>query len=184
MVVEYGSRSDRTWNAITTSSSEAFPARSPMPLTVHSIWRAPPSTAAMELATARPRSSWQWVLKITSSPCGTRDRMVRKKSRVSSGVRYPTVSGRLIVVAPALIVASITRHRKSMSLRVASSAENSTSEVCWRAKRTASAAASRHWSRDILSFAWRCRSDVAMNVWMRPRAAGSMAHAARSRSAR
>ena len=31
-----------------------------MPLIVHSTWRAPAWTAAMELATARPRSLWQW----------------------------------------------------------------------------------------------------------------------------
>ena len=34
---------------ITISSSEQLPARSPMPLIVHSIWRAPASTAASEL---------------------------------------------------------------------------------------------------------------------------------------
>ena len=39
------------------------------------------------------------------------------------------MSGRLIVVAPASITASTTRQRKSGSLRVASSAENSTSSV-------------------------------------------------------
>ena len=41
MPVQYGSTSLRTFIAITTSSSEALPARSPMPLMVHSIWRAP-----------------------------------------------------------------------------------------------------------------------------------------------
>jgi hypothetical protein len=40
---------------MTTSSSEQLPARSPMPLIVHSIWPAPLSTAARLLA-ARPRS--------------------------------------------------------------------------------------------------------------------------------
>jgi hypothetical protein len=45
------------------------------------------------------------------------------------GVAYPTVSGRLIVVAPALMTASTTDARKSMSERVASSAENCTSSV-------------------------------------------------------
>ena len=41
----------------THSSSEAFPARSPIPLIVHSIWDAPARTAASVLATAMPRSS-------------------------------------------------------------------------------------------------------------------------------
>jgi hypothetical protein len=36
-----------------------LPARSPMPLTQHSTWRAPAATADSELATASPRSSWQ-----------------------------------------------------------------------------------------------------------------------------
>ena len=50
-------RSRRVRSAMTTSSSEQLPARSPMPFTAHSIWRAPPRTAASELATASPRSS-------------------------------------------------------------------------------------------------------------------------------
>jgi hypothetical protein len=45
--------------AITTPSSEALLARSPMPLMVHSTCRAPALTAAREFATARPRSLWQ-----------------------------------------------------------------------------------------------------------------------------
>ena len=53
------------------SSSAQLPARSPMPLIAHSTWRAPPSTAASELATAMPRSLWQWVLKTTSRAPGT-----------------------------------------------------------------------------------------------------------------
>ena len=48
---------------MTISSSDALPARSPMPLIVHSTWRTPPWIAARLLATARPRSSWQCVLK-------------------------------------------------------------------------------------------------------------------------
>ena len=64
--------SPRTFSAITISSSAALPARSPMPLMVHSIWRAPPSTPASELATAMPRSLWQWVEKIALSVLGTR----------------------------------------------------------------------------------------------------------------
>mmetsp|Transcript_69 Transcript_69/g.264 ORF Transcript_69/g.264 Transcript_69/m.264 type:complete len:294 (-) Transcript_69:658-1539(-) len=53
-------------SARTTSSSAALPARSPMPLTVHSIWRAPARTPASELAVARPRSFWQCVETTTS----------------------------------------------------------------------------------------------------------------------
>src|SRR5437868_650874 len=49
--------SERILSATTISSSEAFPARSPRPLTVHSTWSAPACTAASEFATASPRSS-------------------------------------------------------------------------------------------------------------------------------
>ena len=48
--------------AIATSSRLALPARSPMPLTVHSTWRAPLATPASEFAVDNPRSFWQCVL--------------------------------------------------------------------------------------------------------------------------
>src|SRR5262245_59652930 len=57
--------------AMTTSSSEVLPARSPRPLMVHSIWSQPSWTAASELATARPRSLWQWMLRTTLPILGT-----------------------------------------------------------------------------------------------------------------
>src|ERR1017187_974689 len=43
ILLHHGNTSLRTLIAITTSSSAALPARSPMPLTVHSICRAPPA---------------------------------------------------------------------------------------------------------------------------------------------
>src|SRR5664280_1515643 len=113
----------------------------------------------------------------------TRARTVWKNRTISSGVAYPTVSGRFTVVAPASMTASTTATRKFRSLRVASSAENSTSFTWRRARRTAAAAWSRHSARDIRSLCSRWRSDVAMNVWMRGRAAPSSAAAARSMSA-
>ena len=45
----------------------------------------------------------------------------------SSGVEYPTVSGMFTTVAPAAIAVSSALQRKSISVREASSAENSTS---------------------------------------------------------
>ena len=63
--------SRRVRSSITISSSEQLPARSPMPLTAHSTWRAPASSPAKELATARPRSSWQWTETSTSASSGT-----------------------------------------------------------------------------------------------------------------
>ena len=51
--------------AMTISSSDALPARSPMPLIGHSTCRTPPWIAARLFATASPRSSWQCVLNVT-----------------------------------------------------------------------------------------------------------------------
>jgi len=78
--------STRVFSAITISSSAALPARSPMPLTEHSICRAPPRTAASELATAMPRSSWQCAEKITPAAPSTWRVRNSNKSRISSGV--------------------------------------------------------------------------------------------------
>jgi hypothetical protein len=61
----------RTCSSITISSSEAFPARSPIPLIAHSTWRHPALTPAKELATATPRSSWQCTEVVTSERPGT-----------------------------------------------------------------------------------------------------------------
>src|SRR5664279_1000590 len=183
MPVVNGSLSGRTRSVMTISSSEAFPARSPMPFTVHSSCRHPPSSAARLFATASPRSLWQCAEKTMRSDPLTRARTVWKNRTISSGVAYPTVSGRFTVVAPASMTASTTATRKFRSLRVASSAENSTSFTWRRARRTAAAAWSRHSARDIRSLCSRWRSDVAMNVWMRGRAAPSRAAAARSMSA-
>ena len=74
-----------TFIAITTSSSAVLPARSPRPLMVHSICRAPASTAASEFAVAMPRSSWQWVAKVTASAPGTRAISMRISSALSRG---------------------------------------------------------------------------------------------------
>ena len=62
---------------MTISSRAALPARSPIPLIVHSTCRAPASMAARLLATARPRSLWQWVLMTARPMFGTRSRKVR-----------------------------------------------------------------------------------------------------------
>ncbi len=88
-----------------------------------------------------------------------------------------------MVVAPASITASKMRHRNSISERPASSAENSTSSVYWRARLTARTAASTTWSGVMRSFFSMCSGEVAMKVWMRGATAGLMASAARSMSA-
>jgi transposase-like protein len=116
--VERSSRSARVASAMTTSSIEQFPARSPMPLTATSTWRAPARTASSEFATASPRSLWQCTLTETSGP--TRRTISAINAPKSCGNAYPTVSGMLTVVAPASTATSTTFSRKSCSVRVAS----------------------------------------------------------------
>ena len=86
ILVQNGSTSLRTRIAITTSSSAALPARSPMPLMVHSICRAPALTPASELATAMPRSLWQCTENTALSEFGTVSRTFRNISKYSSGM--------------------------------------------------------------------------------------------------
>ena len=85
ILFHHGNLSWRTLIAITTSSSAALPARSPMPLTVHSICRAPPAKPASEFATAMPRSLWQCTENTALSEFGTRSIKVRMKAVYSSG---------------------------------------------------------------------------------------------------
>ena len=85
MPVRYGMMSLRTRIAITTSSIAVLPARSPRPLIVHSICRAPASTAASALAVAMPRSLWQWVAMVIASIPGTRSSSIRMISALSRG---------------------------------------------------------------------------------------------------
>ena len=112
---------------IIISSTAAFPALSPRPLTVHSTCVAPLSIAAKEFATAKPRSLWQCTLISALSILGTFERIFLIRVLNSIGVEYPTVSGILTTVAPALITASTTLYKNSGLVRLASSAENSTS---------------------------------------------------------
>ena len=85
MLVASPKRGRRVRSSITNSSIEAFPARSPMPLMVHSTWRAPAITPAREFATAMPRSLWQCTDSVTPSSSGTRSRSAPRISTYSSG---------------------------------------------------------------------------------------------------
>jgi hypothetical protein len=69
---------------IAISSIEQLPARSPMPFTATSTCRAPFTIPASELATASPRSLWQWVETTTCS--GVRSRTMRTISPNSCGI--------------------------------------------------------------------------------------------------
>ena len=76
----------RVRTAMTISSKLALPARSPKPLIVHSTWRAPPITAANELATAMPKSLWQCVDQTTLSEFLTRAINCCIRSPQSAGI--------------------------------------------------------------------------------------------------
>src|ERR1700737_4987181 len=78
----------------------------------------------------------------------------------------------LMVVAPAWTATATIFTRKSGSVRVASSAENSTSSVKVRARRTDSAAWSRASARVIFSLASRWRLEEAREGWLRDLADG------------
>ena len=79
-------KSFRVRSAITISSSDALPARSPMPLIVHSICRAPERSAVREFATACPRSLWQWTEITARSAPWTVSRIRAMRSAHSWGI--------------------------------------------------------------------------------------------------
>ena len=96
-------------NIMTTSSKEVFPARSPIPFIVHSIWRAPFWTPEIEFAVARPKSLWQWQDRIALWIPTTLSFKNFIFWPYSSGKQYPVVSGIFRTVAPALITSSQIR---------------------------------------------------------------------------
>ena len=73
-----------------TSSKDAFPARSPIPLMVHSHCRAPLKAPAKLFAVASPRSFWQWVEMTTFSAPGVFARIPAIFSPNSCGIHHPT----------------------------------------------------------------------------------------------
>jgi hypothetical protein len=85
----------------------------------------------------------------------------------SSGSVYPTVSGRLMVVAPASMTAEHSSARKSGSERPASSGENSMSSHMVLANATISDEILMHSARLMPSLCSRWMSEEARKVWMR-----------------
>ena len=83
----------------THSSKEVLPALSPIPFMVEWNSDAPPFKAANVLATAKPKSLWQWQLigtSISSFNC-------LNISKEDSGVKIPTVSHKQTLSAPCSI---------------------------------------------------------------------------------
>ena len=90
----------------------ALPVRSPRPLSVPCTWRAPARTAAIELATAQPVSSWQWMPTMTSAP--TWSCTAPTISSISWGSDPPLVSQSTTWVAPLTTAASSARSENSV----------------------------------------------------------------------
>ena len=86
------------------------------------------------------------------------------------------------MVAPALMTASTMRQRKSISLRVPSSADHSTSSIWLRARVTLAIESSITCSGVMFSLTRMCSGEVAITVWTRPRLANFTASAQRSMS--
>ena len=105
-------------SAMTTTSSAAFPARSPRPPTVTLTQVAPPWMPATALATAMPKSLC--VCISTSRPvCSTSSLTTLY---VVSGSMMPMVSQKRSRSAPSALAAAAYSSRKPSSVRLASSA--------------------------------------------------------------
>ncbi len=100
----------------------------------------------------------------------------------SSGMVYPTVSGILIVVAPALITSRVTSARKSFSVRVASMGENSTSSQYLRANWMAFTPISMISPLALSTICSRWTFEVDRKTWIRGDSAFSRARAVASMS--
>ena len=88
-----------------------LPVRSPRPFNVPCTWRTPARTAASELATAQPVSSWQWMPMIASLP--TCVATAATIDSTSCGSDPPLVSHNTRCVAPFTTAASSTRSENS-----------------------------------------------------------------------
>ena len=106
-----------------------LPVRSPSPLSVPCTWRAPARTAAIELATAQPVSSWQWMPMITSLP--TWRCTSATIDSTSCGNDPPLVSHSTTWLAPFTTAASRAR-RANSGLRLKPSKKCSMSTITCR----------------------------------------------------
>src|SRR5690606_18130652 len=100
-----------SWRLGITVVRLVLPVRSPSPLSVPWTWRAPARTAASELATAHPVSSWQWIPTVTSPP--TWATTWATISPTSSGNEPPLVSHSTTWLAPLTTAASSARKENS-----------------------------------------------------------------------
>src|SRR5258705_3830752 len=124
--VSTAKKSRRGWSAITISSREALPARSPIPMTAHSTWRAHPDRGhrvrhrlPQVVVTVHRDDRFGAVPDPLTDARHALGPLLR--NRVADGVRDVDGAG------PASITASSTSHMYSKSEREASSGENSTS---------------------------------------------------------
>ena len=152
---------------ITISSSDAFPALSPRPLTVHSTCLAPSPMAAWEFATARPRSLWQWTPK--DHVVKVRDVFYERMDYVGELLR-DRVPDRVGDVDGGLPRSGRPRRPRCRDSRCpfASRPRRRTrrSRCSFLACLTAPLIISSTWSLVFLSLCLRCISEVAMKVWI------------------
>ena len=140
-------------------------------------------TPARVFATARPRSLWQWTERVTSASSGQRRADRHDERGVLVGQEYPTVSGRLTVVAPCSTARAQTSATKSGSERVASSHESSTSSTRPAAYETAKRAARHLGGLEPELFLHVDRARRHDDVHPRPARAGERLGGARGRRA-
>ena len=160
-------RRARVFSTITISSSEQLPARSPMPLTVHSTWRAPFWIAAERVGDRQA----EIVVAVDAddaptSPSALRDLADQRAVLLGDGV----ADGVGDVDRGGAGGDDRARDRRSGSrARCAppSSAENSTSSTYLRASSTAATASSSTCARVFFSLYLRWMSLVARKMWMR-----------------
>ena len=174
--------STRACAAITISSSDALPARSPMPLIAHSTWRQPAGHAGERVGHRQPRSSWQWSRSPRCAGPGRAGRAPLDHRAYSSGHRVADGVGH-VDRRGALVDRDLeTSAVNSRSARVASIGENSTSSVYCVACATAARAWPLTSSRVVWSWCSMWMSQVEMNVWMRGRSESLTAFQAASMS--
>ena len=159
-----------------------MPARSPMPLMVHSTCRAPAWTAASEFATARPRSLWQWTLMIARLPAAATsvgDHLAELVGRaVAHRVRDVDRGGARVDRRQRYLAQVLDAGARRILRRELHVVHVAPGEPHRRPPSPSSTCA-----RVLRSLYCRWMSLVAMKVWMRGRSAPSSADAARVMSA-
>ena len=165
---------------MTISSSAALPARSPMPLMVHSTCRAPPSMAGQRIGDRQAQIVVACAEKIALSAFGTRSRTARNMCAIFVGRRVAHRVGQVDGGGAGLdggfdAAAQIIDGRAGASM-----ADHSTSSTRLRACVTVAVMISSTSSSVLRIWCARWIGEVETKVWMRGRAAWRTASPARA----